>query len=565
MGEKALPTPIAPGRLAKVVPPGARRQKRPRAAGTRAGFAPWTGDSVGSIVREVVANRPRPARPGFRFGRSNKLSTQRRSTAMTFVSELQPTALWSHFDTILPIPRGSKNEEQTRAHVVAVADRAGLEHTIDPVGNVVVRKPGTEGREDAPGVVLQSHLDMVQEKNSGTDFDFASEAIRPVLDGEYLVADGTTLGSDNGVGVAAMLAILESDGIAHGPLEFLFTIDEETGLTGAGGLAENLLEGRRLINLDSEEEGVLTIGCAGGADTHLTLPISRAATPDGWQATAIRVEGMKGGHSGVDIHLQRGNAVRLLGRVLYSASLAHELRVAAFSGGNAHNAIPREADALIVSPPGGLDALRGHMECEFEAIKAELKSIDPGFSWTVATADAPETAIDAAGTRKSLELVTALPHGVLGMSPDIEGLVETSTNLAVVKDTEDSLKVLTSTRSSVMSALASVRQRIQAIGSLAGAEVQEKDGYPGWKPDTDSEVLAVMAEVYEAQTGEEPEIGAVHAGLECGIIGEKYPGMDMISFGPQIDFPHSPDERIKVSSVEPFWRVLVAALERMAS
>ncbi|MCL7936564.1 MAG: aminoacyl-histidine dipeptidase [marine benthic group bacterium] len=483
---------------------------------------------------------------------------------MSFVSELQPTTLWGHFDTILTIPRGSKKEEAARAHVVAIADGAGLDHVVDSVGNVVVRKPGTAGREGAPIIVLQAHLDMVQEKNSETEFDFDTEAIRPVMDGEYLTADGTTLGSDNGIGVAAMLAILEADDIAHGPLEFLFTIDEETGLTGAGGLAEDLLQGRRLINLDSEEEGVLTIGCAGGADTHLTLPVNRTGIPGDWQAISIRVEGMKGGHSGVDIHLQRGNAVRLLGRVLYSSLLREELRVASFKGGNAHNAIPREADAVIVAPAGAAETIRGLLACEFEAIKAELQSIDPGFAWKVGDVGLPADAIDAAGTRKMLELVTALPHGVLGMSPDIEGLVETSTNLAVVKDAGDAVKVLTSTRSSVMTALSAVRQRIQAIGALAGAEVQEKDGYPGWKPDTSSEVLAVMADVYETETGENPEVGAVHAGLECGIIGEKYPGMDMISFGPQIDFPHSPDERVKVPSVEPFWRVLVAALERMA-
>jgi dipeptidase D len=274
---------------------------------------------------------------------------------------------------------------------------------------------------------------------------------------------------------------------------------------------------------------------------------------------------MKGGHSGVDIHLQRGNAVRLLGRALYSASLREELRVAGFKGGNAHNAIPREAEALVVSPDGSVDAIRGLLECEFEAIKTELKSIDPGFRWTISDAGIPDSAIDRNGTTTMLELVTALPHGVQGMSPDIAGLVETSTNLAVVQAGEESVTVLTSTRSSVMSALTALRQRIQAIGTLAGAEVHEEDGYPGWKPDTSSEVLAVMAEVYESVTGEKPEVGAVHAGLECGIIGEKYPGMDMISFGPQIEFPHSPDERIKVASVEPFWRVLVAALERMAA
>jgi dipeptidase D len=484
---------------------------------------------------------------------------------MTFVSELQPTALWSHFDTILTIPRGSKHEEKARDFVTGIVNRAGLSYDVDAVGNVVARKPGTAGREDSPTVVLQAHLDMVQEKNSGTEFDFETDAIRPVMDGEYLKADGTTLGSDNGIGVAAMLAILESEDIAHGPLEFLFTIDEETGLTGAGGLSEDLLEGRLLINLDSEEEGVLTIGCAGGADTYLTLPVARSATEPGRAALAIRVEGMKGGHSGVDIHLQRGNAVRLLSRVLYGASLESNFHLASIAGGNAHNAIPREANAVIVCETSDCKGVAGLLEAELSAVGGELATIDPGFSWTVEGVDAPADAIDGPGTTRVLELLTALPHGVLGMSPDIEGLVETSTNLAVVAVETDVVKILTSTRSSVMSALTAVRQRIRAIGGLAGAEVAEKDGYPGWKPDVSSEVLAVMAEVYRSVTGEDAEVGAVHAGLECGIIGEKYPGMDMISFGPQIEFPHSPDERVKVPSVEPFWRVLIATLERLAA
>ncbi len=483
---------------------------------------------------------------------------------MTFVSELQPTALWSHFDTILTIPRGSKHEEQAREFVTGIVDRAGLSYDVDAVGNVVARKPGTAGRENAPTVILQAHLDMVQEKNSGTDFDFATDAIRPVMDGEYLKADGTTLGSDNGIGVAAMLAILESDDIAHGPLEFVFTIDEETGLTGAGGLAEDLLEGRLLINLDSEEEGVLTIGCAGGADTYLTLPVALSDVGSGQAALAIRVEGMKGGHSGVDIHLQRGNAVRLLSRVLYGASLESGFRLASIAGGNAHNAIPREASAVVVCDPGAAERIAGLLDVELAAVAAELATIDPGFSWTIGAVDAPGEAIDDSGTARVLELLTALPHGVLGMSPDIEGLVETSTNLAVVTVAPDSVKILMSTRSSVASALAAVRQRILAIGRLAGADVAEKDGYPGWKPDVSSAVLSVMGDVYRSVTGEDAEVGAVHAGLECGIIGEKYPGMDMISFGPQIEFPHSPDERVKVPSVEPFWRVLVAALERLA-
>lgn len=483
---------------------------------------------------------------------------------MTFVSTLEPTALWTHFDRILEIPRGSKHEEKARAYVIEVAERAGLEHRTDAAGNVVVSKPAAAGREDAPTTILQAHLDMVQEKNSGTEFDFARDAIRPVRDGEYLTADGTTLGSDNGIGVAAMLAILESDGIAHGPLEFLFTIDEETGLTGASGLAGDMLAGRRLINLDSEEEGVLTIGCAGGADTYLDLPVSREPV-GGDAALAVRVHGLRGGHSGVDVHLQRANALKVLARAVGAASESGPLRIASFGGGNAHNAIPREAHAVLVPGPGDGESVAAALEAELTAAAAEVRAVDPGLAWSVERTDAPADAWTEETTGRALALLLALPHGVLRMSDDIEGLVESSTNLAVVAETEGRLRVLMSSRSSVMTALAAIRRSLRAFARLAGAEAREKDGYPGWKPDVSSELLGVMREVYAEVTGETPEVGAVHAGLECGIIGEKYPGMDMISFGPQIEYPHSPDERVRIPSVAPFWDVLVATLERLAA
>jgi dipeptidase D len=406
---------------------------------------------------------------------------------------------------------------------------------------------------------------MVQEKNSDVEFDFDRDAIRPVLDGEYLRADGTTLGSDNGIGVATMLAIMAADDLAHGPLEFLFTIDEETGLTGAGGLAEGMLSGRRMINLDSEEERVLTIGCAGGADSHLHLALERTAVEETSSWISVRVAGLKGGHSGVDIHLQRGNAIKVLARALHVAALAEPLRIAAFGGGNAHNAIPREADALVGFPAvdGIPQTVRNLLEVELQAAAAELNVADPGMSFEIADAPSPQDALTVAASRQLLSLVTALPHGVMAMSNDIEGLVETSTNLAVVREAEGRAFVLMSSRSSVMSALAALRQRIRSIADLSGADLEEKDGYPAWQPDVSSPLLAVVKEVHERIAGE-AEVGAVHAGLECGIVGEKYPGMDMISFGPQIDFPHSPDERVKVGSVAEFYEVLLAVLEELA-
>lgn len=480
---------------------------------------------------------------------------------MTFVSELQPSAVWGYFDQLLTIPRGSKKEDRAREFVISVADRLGLDYTVDQTGNVVVRKAASRSSPSQTPTILQAHLDMVQEKNSDVDFDFDSDAIRPVLDGDYLRAEGTTLGSDNGIGVATMLAIMEADDLAHGPLEFLFTIDEETGLTGAGGLADGLLNGKRLINLDSEEEGVLTIGCAGGADSHLHLAVEKSAVPDDSGAFAVRVAGLKGGHSGVDIHLQRGNAIKILARALYAAALAEPVRIASFGGGNAHNAIPREVSGVVVFPTGdGISTrVKEALSSELEAAASELATADPGMSFEITSASPPAEALIATATRKLLALVTALPHGVMAMSDDIAGLVETSTNLAVVREDGGRVFVLMSSRSSVMSSLTALRQRIRSFADLSGADLEEKDGYPAWQPDVTSALLRVVQEVHERVAGE-AEIGAVHAGLECGIIGEKYPGMDMISFGPQIDFPHSPDERVKVSSVAEFYDVLTAAL-----
>ena len=483
---------------------------------------------------------------------------------MTFVSELQPTAVWAYFDQLLTIPRGSKKEDRARAFVISVAEGLGLDYTVDETGNVVVRKAAAGGSQSTTPTILQSHLDMVQEKNSDVEFDFDIDAIRPVLDGEYLRADGTTLGSDNGIGVATMLAIMEADDLTHGPLEFLFTIDEETGLTGAGGLGEGLFEGRRLINLDSEEERVLTIGCAGGADSHLHLTVERSSVGEGNAAIAVRVSGLKGGHSGVDIHLQRGNAIKILARAMYAASLAEPVRIGSLGGGNAHNAIPREVSGVLVLPAGdGIPTVvKDILTAELQAAATELAGVDPGMAFDIEDVALPGDALSEAASRRLLSLVTALPHGVMAMSNDIEGLVETSTNLAVVREEGGRAFILMSSRSSVMSALEALRQRVRSFAELSGADLEEKDGYPAWQPDVSSRLLQVVKDVHERVAGE-AEIGAVHAGLECGIVGEKYPGMDMISFGPQIDFPHSPDERVKVPSVAEFYEVLTAVLAEL--
>jgi dipeptidase D len=491
---------------------------------------------------------------------------------MTFVSELEPQALWGHFDEILKTPRPSKGEEGMRRYVLAVAERHGLENRRDEAGNVVVAKPGSAGRERSPVTVLQSHLDMVQEKNSDVDFDFARDAIRPARDGEYLTADGTTLGSDNGIGVAAMLALAEADAPAHGPLELLFTIDEESGLTGAAQLSADLLTGRRLLNLDSEEEGSVYVGCAGGVNVGLELPLRAAAVQGGAVALAVRVSGFRGGHSGVDIHLQRGNAIQLLGRALWAARRRAPLRLARLAGGSAHNAIPREASAVVVCADRDREAVADALQGEFAAIAAEVRAVDPEARIEVEGAPQPKAdridrsdgAWDQAASDRVLELVAALPHGVQAMSYDIPDLVETSANLATVTTRDGALEALVSVRSSVDSAKRALARRVEAIGALAGAGTRRDGDYPGWKPNLASDLLRAFKAVHERELGRQPEVKAIHAGLETGIIGEKYPGMDMISFGPQIEFPHSPDERVLIPSVERFWKVLQATLAALA-
>lgn len=484
---------------------------------------------------------------------------------MTFVAQLEPPALWSHFDRILEIPRGSKQEERARAHVLAVAGRLGLESRTDRAGNAVVRKPAARGRERAPTVVLQSHLDMVQEKGSDVAHDFARDPIRPRREGDYLYAAGTTLGADNGIGVAAMLATLDAPDLDHGPLELLFTVDEETGLTGARELDPSLLTGRILLNLDSEEEGILYVGCAGGGDSRITLPVRSVPTPAGRAAFRVRVHGLKGGHSGVDIHLQRGNALQALARALSAGAARGEVLLAAVHGGGAYNAIPREAVAELVLGGDQERAVLDAVRSEFAALRTELAAADPGAALEIAPAPAAAAVLEPHDARRLLDLLLALPHGVLAMSHDLPGLVETSTNVATVMAADGAVVIGTSSRSSVDSALAATRRKVRAVAELAGATVAEPPTYPGWKPNLASPLLELVKGVHTRVLGKEPGVAAIHAGLECGIIGEKVPGVDMISLGPQIEFPHSPDERVHIPSVARFWELLRATLGALAT
>lgn len=485
---------------------------------------------------------------------------------MSFVAELEPQALWKHFDELLKIPRPSKKEEQARRYVLDVAGRKGLRHREDATGNLVVEKPASPGKEGSPIVILQGHLDMVTEMNSGTKHDFDRDPIIPRRDGDWVKATGTTLGADNGIGACAMLAVMEADDVVHGPLELLFTVDEETGLTGAMALdAEAIaLKGRLLLNLDSEEENAVTIGCAGGSTSLLTLSQETAPSPEGTVALAVKVSGLKGGHSGMEIQLQRGNAVKLLARALFAAAQQAPLHIASYQGGNKHNAIAREASAVVVLPKDGQDAFTTAVQQEIAAAREEIKRADPGLAVEISEASPPERVWTQGASRKALDLLNALPHGVLAMSLDIEDLVETSTNLATAASSNGSLTLMLSTRSSVGSAMRATRRRIRAFAELAAAEIEENEGYPGWKPDLDSSLLARFREVHRRKTGTDPELKAVHAGLECGILGEKFPGMDRISFGPIIEGAHSPDERVKIDSVGRFWDLLKEVLKELA-
>lgn len=486
---------------------------------------------------------------------------------MTFVSELEPQPLWRHFDAILSIPRPSQQEERARRYVLEVAARKGLRHREDAVGNTVVEKPASPGREGAPIVVLQGHLDMVTEKNSGTEHDFMRDPIIPRREEGWVKATGTTLGADNGIGAAAMLTVMEADDLVHGPLELLFTVDEESGLNGVLALdAEAIaLKGRLLLNLDSEEEGSVTIGCAGGSLSELAVPLETAPAPEKTAAMEVKLSGLKGGHSGMEIHLQRGNAVKLLARALFAALQQTPFHLTAFEGGNKHNALAREATARVVLPGASRDVFIAAVEREIAGIQEEIRTVDPDLKVEIADISLPEQVWTASATRKVLDLLDALPHGVQTMSNDMPGLVETSVNLATAAAKDGRISTLTSIRSSVASAMRATRRRLLAYADLAGAEAKETEGYPGWKPNLDSPLLATFRQVHQRLVGTDPKLIAVHAGLECGVLGEKFPGMDMISFGPVIQGAHSPDERVEIASVGRFYGLLEAILGELAA
>jgi len=481
------------------------------------------------------------------------------------ISNLEPKYLWQQFDAIRKIPHPSRHEEKLRKYLLKFAKDRKLKVKTDKAGNVVIKVPATPGHEKAPTIVLQGHMDMVCEKNKDVKFDFMKDSIQLEIEGEWLKAKGTTLGADNGVGLAAALGIADDTDAIHGPLEILATVDEETGLTGAAALEGDLLDGKTLVNLDTEEVGAVYIGCAGGGDSTITLPIKKRQAPGNTRSIQVKVSGLRGGHSGVDIHEQRGNAIKALARMLWKAGRDHSLTLVRFEGGGLHNAIPREASANCVVKANEFEAVEQMIMDEGAAIAAELVAIDPGFKVEVLPVKRRfKDMFDKKSNNALLNLLMAIPHGVDGMSFEVPGLVETSNNLASVWPKKSKVVIGTSSRSSTASALQDVRDRIRAAAEMAGATVKEGDSYPGWQPNLESKVLAVTKKAAETVFGKAPELKAIHAGLECGIIGEKIPGMDMVSFGPQIEWPHSPDERISIPSVAQFYTMLKEVLERLA-
>lgn len=484
---------------------------------------------------------------------------------MMEIKDLKPELIWRYFDEITRIPRPSKKEEKIKAYLLDFGKKAGLETKQDKTGNILIVKPATPGYEDAPTVILQSHMDMVSEKNGDVGHDFEKDPIRTCIDGEWVKARGTTLGADNGIGMAAQLAVLASPDLVHGRIEALFTVDEETGLTGAFGLADDVLSGSILLNLDSEDEGEVFIGCAGGIDTTAAFTYKPAMLPENYHYVRIGVRNLQGGHSGSDIHTGRGNANKILARFLWQTMRKYDMVLCSIDGGNLRNAIPREASAVIGLHTSAKEKLRVDLNVFQAVIGEELAPAEPDVTLYMESEEVTGTCIDCETTFALVNALNGCPHGVIAMSPDMPGLVQTSTNLASVKMSgNNKIVVATSQRSSVESEKVYIANQIESIFLLAGADVTHGDGYPGWKPNLNSKILQTAIRTYEKMYGVTPAVKAIHAGLECGLFLTKYPNLDMISFGPTLQGVHSPDEKMHIPAVEKFWNHLVAILEDVA-
>lgn len=476
--------------------------------------------------------------------------------------DLKPAGVFHYFEEICQVPRPSKKEEKIIAYLKAFSEKHQLETVSDEVGNLLIKKPATPGMENRKTVILQSHVDMVCEKNNDVQHDFLTDPIVTVIDGEWLKAKGTTLGADNGIGVATELALLADNSIEHGPIECLFTIDEETGLTGAFALKEGFMNGDILLNLDSEDEGELFIGCAGGVDSVAEFSYKEVEVPAGYFFCKVQVKGLKGGHSGGDIHLGLGNANKILNRFLSQTFKKYDLYLCEIAGGNLRNAIAREAHAIIAVPDADKHALRTDLNIFAAEVEAEFTVVEPDLTFTLESESACQKAIDKDTTKRLLQALYAVPHGVYAMSQDIPGLVETSTNLASIKMKPNHIiRVETSQRSSIASSKQDIANMVRTVFEMAGAVVTFGDGYPGWKPNPHSEILEIATESYKRLFGVDPKVKAIHAGLECGLFLDKYPSLDMISFGPTMQGVHSPDERMLIPTVDKFWKHLLDILK----
>ena len=483
----------------------------------------------------------------------------------TEIRNLEPKALWNNFADLNEVPRPSKKEERVIAFAKAFGEKLGLPTRVDEVGNVIITKPATPGMEDRAKIVVQGHLDMVHQKNSDTDFDFDTQGIEMFIDGDWVKARGTTLGADNGMGVAAAMTLLASNDIPHPALEALFTIDEETGMTGAQGLKAGELEGRILLNLDTEDDDELSIGCAGGIDISVEKPYQQEETPAGMVAFKLMVNGLNGGHSGMDIHKGLGNANKIMNRILWRTHEHFGLRVATIDGGGLRNAIPRESFAIITVREEDMRTFKKHVAHQAAIIKPEYATTDPNMNIYCEETEVPSHVMDVQHQEQLLAAVYSCPHGIYRMSPDIPDLVQTSNNIArvLVNDGEISIQCLT--RSSVDSEKMDLAHAIEANFYNIGADVEMSGSYPGWQPKPESDIVKVMSDLYVEMYNEQPKVAACHAGLECGILGSHYPEMEMISFGPNIRGAHSPDEKVQISSVQKWWDYLLETLKRIPS
>lgn len=479
------------------------------------------------------------------------------------VKNLEPKALWNHFADLNAVPRPSKKEERVIAFMKAFGENLNLSTYVDEVGNVIIKKPATKGMEGSPIVALQSHLDMVHQKNAATDFNFNTQGINMLIDGDWVKANGTTLGADNGIGVAAIMALLSSTAIAHPALEALFTIDEETGMTGALELKGGLLEAKYMLNLDTEDDTDLTIGCAGGVDVTAKGSYATENCPKDFLAYKITIKGLTGGHSGMDIHLGRGNANKLMNRLLFLATQKFNILVSEIDGGGLRNAIPRESFAILAIDQDQTSDFKAFLKELETTLQAEHQTTDPELAITITEQQLPTKVINQDFQAKFLRAVYACPNGIYRMSPDIADLVQTSNNVARVLLKDGEFKVLCLTRSSVDSEKWDEAQAIQSAMELVGATVTLSGSYPGWTPKPTSSLVHLMSDLYQQRFGQAAQVNACHAGLECGILGTNYPEMEMISFGPNIRGAHSPDEKVQISSVQKFWGFLVDTLAKL--